>query len=50
MYLVSLVQSPRIRVWKEDYFPRKVRYLPMAQKLKNEVKKCGGVAKIEKIK
>jgi hypothetical protein len=48
MYIVKLVKIPKINDFRSDYFPRKVYYKKDANALKDEVKRKGGEAVVEK--
>ena len=46
MYVVELLQEPKLNDFRPDFFPRKFRYIKDAKVLVAEVKAKGGVAVI----
>jgi hypothetical protein len=48
MWIVKLVKTPVINVYKQDYFPRKFAYKKDAEKLAKEVQRNGGEAIVQK--
>lgn len=50
MYIVELTKEPVVNVFREGFFPRKIRYKLDAERLVKEVQAKGGDAKIVRVK
>ena len=49
-WIVKIVKTPTINVFRSDFFPRKFHYKKDAQELQQEVKNKGGEAVVVKDK